>query len=312
MERKRFGRTGMSVSRLVMGTMSFGGDADEAESGRLYAAARDAGINLFDCANVYVDGRSEEILGRLVKGHRDEVILTTKVGTGTGNSPRAIRQGIEASLKRLGTDRVEVFFLHKFDDQTPIEESLRALELLRREGKILHAAVSNYAAWQVMKAQAVAEKRGTRIDILQPMYSLVKRQAEVEILPMALSEGIAVAPYSPLGGGLLTGKYADGGQGRILDDPSYATRYGPSWMHETARALSRHAATLGQSPATLAVAWAAKHPGVTAPIIGARSVAQLAPSLAAGTFELDEGLKARIDALSRRPAPATDRLEEQA
>ena len=314
MERRRFGRTGMSVSRLVMGTMSFGGDADEAESGRLYAAARDAGINLFDCANVYVDGRSEEILGRLAKGHRNEVILTTKVGTGTGNSPRAIRQGIEASLTRLGTDRVEVFFLHKFDDQTPIEESLRALELLRREGKILHAAVSNWAAWQVAKGLGIAAARDWGlIDVLQPMYSLVKRQAEVELLPMAAEEDIAVMSYSPLGGGLLTGKYGDGASaGRILDNPMYGARYDVEWMRGAAVGLKRLGEEAGVHPATLAVAWAAAHPGVTTPIIGARSVEQLAPSLAAGEFALDEGLKARMDALSRRPAPATVRLVELA
>jgi aryl-alcohol dehydrogenase-like predicted oxidoreductase len=304
----------MSVSRLVMGTMSFGGDADEAESGRLYAAARDAGINLFDCANVYVDGRSEEILGRLVQGHRDEVILTTKVGTGTGNSPRAIRKGIEGSLRRLGTDRVEIYFLHRFDDETPIEESLRALEDLRREGKILHLAVSNWAAWQVAKGLGVSAAQGWGlIDALQPMYSLVKRQAEVELLPMAQAEDIAVISYSPLGGGLLTGKYGDGASaGRILDNSMYAARYDVDWMREAATGLKALGEEAGVHPATLAVAWAAAHPGVTAPIIGARSVEQLAPSLAAGTYALDPALKARMDALSRRPAPATDRLEEQA
>lgn len=314
MERRRFGRTGMQVSRLVMGTMSFGGDADAAESGRLYAAARDAGIDLFDCANIYAEGRSEEILGRLVAGHRDEVMLTSKVGMGTGCSPRAIRLGLEASLRRLGTDRVEIFFLHRFDAETPIEESLRTLEDLRRDGKILHVGVSNWAAWQVAKGLGIGAARGWGpIKVLQPMYSLVKRQAEVELLPMAAAEDVAVISYSPLGGGLLTGKYGDGASaGRILDNPGYAARYDVDWMREAAVGLKALAAEAGAHPATLAVAWAAAHEGVTAPIVGARSVEQLAPSLAAGTFALDDALKARMDALSRRPAPATDRLEEQA
>ncbi|MEM6742377.1 MAG: aldo/keto reductase [Pseudomonadota bacterium] len=313
MDCRRFGRTGLSVSRLVFGTMSFGGDADEAESARLYAAAREAGVNLFDCADVYVNGRSEEILGRLVAGHRDEVILTSKVGMAGGTSPRAIRLGIEGSLRRLGTDRVEVYFLHRFDDDVPIEESLRALERLRQEGKILHIGVSNWAAWQVAKGLGIAAARGWGlIDVLQPMYSLVKRQAEVELLPMTQAEDVAVISYSPLGGGLLTGKYGDGASaGRILDVPIYATRYDVDWMRDAATGLKRLGEEAGVHPATLAVAWAAAHPGVSAPIIGARSVAQLAPSLAAGTYELDTELKARMDALSRRPAPATDRLEEQ-
>jgi len=170
--------------------------------------------------------------------------------------------------------------------------------------------VSNYAAWQVMKAQAVAEKLGTRIAMFQPMYNLVKRQVEVEILPMGLSENIAIVPYSPLGGGLLTGKYAGGAGGRLADDKMYNARYGQRWMYDTAAALADLGRELGVSPATLAVAWAARHPGVTAPIISARNAEQLQPSLDALTFAMDDALYARISALSPTPAPATDRLEE--
>jgi aryl-alcohol dehydrogenase-like predicted oxidoreductase len=161
-----------------------------------------------------------------------------------------------------------------------------------------------------MKAQAVAEQLGTRIDILQPMYSLIKRQAEVELFPMALSEGFAVALYSPLGSGLLTGKYQAGGEGRLSTDTRYAARYGQPWMAETAQAFFALAREWGTDPSTLAVAWAAKHPAVSAPIISGRNAQQLEPSFKAMSACLTAEQYAQIEALSRRPAPATDRLEE--
>ena len=170
--------------------------------------------------------------------------------------------------------------------------------------------MSNFAAWQVMKAQGVANLVGTRMDVIQPMYSLIKRQAEVEIFPMAIGEGIAVAVYSPLGSGLLTGKYLTGGTGRLSTDKRYAARYGQDWMVDTAQCLSGIATEMGIDAATLAVAWAAQQTAVTAPIISARSVAQLQPSLEARNLKLTDEAYHRIEALSVRPTPATDRLEE--
>ena len=161
-----------------------------------------------------------------------------------------------------------------------------------------------------MKARQVAREMGMELTFLQPMYNLVKRQAEVEILPMAVSEGFRVCPYSPLGGGLLTGKYADGEGGRIADDQMYARRYAPEWMREAAAGLKALADEAGVHPATLAVAWVARHPGVRGPIISARSVDQLEPSLAAIDFELDDDLYRRVSELSPAPPPANDRLEE--
>jgi aryl-alcohol dehydrogenase-like predicted oxidoreductase len=205
---------------------------------------------------------------------------------------------------------VDVFYLHKWDDDTPLEESISTLAELREAGLFRYIGVSNFSAWQTMKAECIAKNLGIRIDILQPMYNLVKRQAEVEILPMAISEGFNVAPYSPLGGGLLTGKYASGAGGRILDDKSYNTRYGVEWMHDTATDLSKLAAEVGVSAITLAVSWVAQHSGVTQPIISARSEEQLRPSLDAMTYKMSDELYSRITALSVQPAPATDRLEE--
>ena len=321
MEYITVGSTGVKVSRLCFGTMSFGGDADEATSGRMFTQCRDAGINFFDTANVYSGGKSEEILGRLIQGTRDELVLTTKVAGRMGNGPndaglsrRAIRMQIERSLTRLGTDRVEFYFCHVFDAETPIEETLSALNDLVRDGKILYPAVSNWAAWQIERALGVsARNQWARFELLQPMYSLVKRQAEVEIFPMAQAERLGVIPYSPLGGGLLTGKYAGGQKpavGRINDNAMYAKRFAAPWVHEAAGKLAEAAKSRGVHPATLAVAWAMSHPAVTAPIIGSRNPDQLAPSLKAADLKLSKEERAAISGLTPRPGPANDRTEE--
>lgn len=313
------GRTGVRISSLVFGTMSFGGDADEATSAELYAAARDAGIQTFDCADVYSGGRAETILGRLVAHERDDIVLMSKAYFPTGQGANArgssrlhLVRAVEASLRRLGTDRIDVFFLHRFDDATDLEETLRAVESLVQRGMILYPAVSNFAAWQTSRALGLQRQFGfAPLVATQPMYNLVKRQAEVEILPMAAAEGIAVLPYSPLGGGLLTGKYGDvGARGRIADNAMYATRYAGDGPRATAAAFADYARAAGIDPVTLAVAWVRSHPAVTAPLVGARSVAQLRPALAAAELDLDADVRAAISALSPTPPPATDRNEE--
>jgi aryl-alcohol dehydrogenase-like predicted oxidoreductase len=322
MKFKTLGRTGVSVSQLCMGTMSFGGDADAAASAGLYQACRDAGINFFDTANVYSKGRSEEILGGLIKGHRHELVLTTKcfgaMGddvNARGTSRRNVTQSVEASLRRLQTDRVEVLFLHQFDVLTPIDEQMRALEELVRAGKILYPALSNYAAWQAQKALAIQEANGwARLQVLQPMYNLVKRQAEVEILPMAEANDVGVISYSPLAGGLLSGKYSSAAQasGRLTSNKMYQVRYGEGWVHEVAARYTDFCQARGLHPVSTAVAWVAAHPAITAPIIGARSVEQLRPSLDAVKVDMTPALRVELAALSRTPPPATDRLEEAA
>ena len=323
MEYRLLGRTGVKVSSLCMGTMSFGGIADKAESARMFHRCREVGINFFDSANVYAGGRSEEILGDLIADCRDDIVLTTKVVGRTGSdvnaggaSRRHIQIAVEESLRRLKTDRIDVYFLHNWDSDTPIDESLRALDDLVRQGKILYPAVSNWSAWQTMKAQGIAQSQGlARIECLQPMYNLVKRQAEVEILPMAQSEQIGVIPYSPLGGGLLTGKYTWGdlpSSGRLAENDNYSVRYGVSDYYVTAAELVALARKCGIHPATLAVAWVMAHPAVTAPIIGARDLNQLEASLAALDVDMTDEWYAEIAALSPTPPPAHDRLEEQA
>ena len=301
---------GHAISELCFGAMQFGGTADAKASREMYDACRETGVNFFDTAHAYTGGASEEFLGQFVATERDNVFVATKVAYTGGSGRDNVYASFDVSCQRLNLDVVDLLYLHRWDDQTPLEETFGALAELQSVGRIRYIGVSNFAAWQVMKAQRVAEELGTRIDMLQPMYSLVKRQAEVELFPMALSEGFAVAAYSPLGGGLLTGKYTKGGDGRLATDKRYAARYGQDWMHQTAAGLAEVASAEGVDAATLAVAWAQAHPAVSAPIISARSAAQLAPSLAALNVPLTQELYEAISALSRRPAPATDRLEE--
>lgn len=309
-----FGPQNLAASSLCFGTMQFGAGATPKDSAAMYAACRDAGINFFDTAYVYTQGRSEEILGTLIAKEREDIILVTKAGAEGGCSAKNIRTQLEASLTRLNQDYTDIFFLHRFDDEVPLEQSFAELAALKEQGKFYHLGVSNFAAWQVMKAQGIANLHGyPAIEILQPMYNLVKRQAEVEILPMAAAEELAVISYSPLGGGLLTGKYRGGiaAEGRFSWDQKYATRYGQDWMHQAANQLFEIAAEVGTAPAALAVAWVAKNPAITAPIISARNIEQLAPSLAATEIHLEESVYARLNALVPTPPPATDRLEEQ-
>jgi aryl-alcohol dehydrogenase-like predicted oxidoreductase len=321
METTFLGRTGVRVSRVGLGTMTFGGEADEAESAAMFARAREAGVNLFDCADVYQKGRSEEILGRLVASCRDEVVLTTKAyfptsrdPNGRGSSRYHLVRAVEASLRRLATDRVDVFFLHRMDDVTPLEETLRAVEMLVARGMVLYPAVSNFSAWQTEKALGIAARNGwAPIACTQPMYNLVKRTAEIEILPQAQAAGLGVLPYSPLAGGLLGGKYGVDRRpeaGRLIDNAMYRTRYGDRSSYEVAERFCALAAERGLHPVSLAVAWVASHPAVTAPLLGGRSVAQLQPALAGAEIAMTPELRAEVSALSPSPPPATDRNEE--
>jgi aryl-alcohol dehydrogenase-like predicted oxidoreductase len=318
MKTKPLGRTGLQVSELCFGTMSFGGDADEATSASMYKATRDAGINFYDCADEYNKGRSEEILGRLIKGHRENIVLATKCHNpvsedvnARGTSRRHVSRAVEASLKRLQTDRIEVLFLHRFDARTPIDEAMRALEDVVRSGKVLYPAVSNWSAWQAQRAVDIQERNNwARLQLLQPMYNLVKRQAEVEILPMAEANGIGVIPYSPAAAGLLSGKYSGQASGRLKTNKMYEARYGEPWMFEVAEKFVAFCRQKGLHPVSTAIAWVGAHPAITAPIVGARNLEQLQDSLNAVKIDMTPALRAEISALSRTPPPATDRLEE--
>lgn len=298
-------------SPLAFGCMQFGGRADAQAARAMFDAARAAGLTHFDTAHVYTDGASERLIGEFAQSD-GEVTIATKVGY-TGGAGRAnLTAQFDESLRRLGTDAVDLLYLHRFDPATSLEETIGLFVEWQAAGRIARIGLSNFAAWQVMKAQAVAARFGSRIDVIQPMYNLVKRQVEVELLPMCADQGIAVHAYSPLGGGLLTGKYASGGAGRLSEDSRYAARYAPEAMHQAATGLAALAADLGTHPATLAVAWVMSCPITPViPLISARDTAQLAPSLTALSLPMTADLRARLSALYPSPPPATDRLEEE-
>lgn len=319
MQQRFLGRTGVRVSSLALGTMTFG--KDDGVDAQMFGMARDAGVNLFDCADVYNEGNAEVSLGKLVAPCRDQVVLTSKAyfptgpdGNARGTSRYHLVRAVEASLRRLGTDRIDVYFLHRFDEATALDESLRAIEHLVSSGKILYPAVSNFAAWQTARAIGLAERHGWQpLVCVQPMYNLAKRQAESEILPLCHAEKIGALTYSPLGGGLLTGKYgvhARPEDGRLTQWPMYRTRYGAEQYYDLAERFTAFARERSFEPTALAIAWVASHPDVTAPILGARGPDQLAACLRAAQIDLSAELRAEISALSPAPAPATDRNEE--
>lgn len=321
MDYTTLGTTGMSVSKLCFGTMSFGGRADKETSRAMYHTCRDAGINFFDCANVYQKGVAEEYLGSFIGDSRHELIITTK-GYGAmgeniseaGSSRKHLVRSLDDSLKRLKTDYVDIYFIHHYDPYTGIEELLRTLEDFVRCGKVLSVGVSNYAAWQIEKMLGTARLHHLiPIQCIQPMYNLAKRQVEIEILPMAQEERLGVISYSPLGGGLLTGRYGVGKKprkGRLVENLTYKARYQGESFEQIASRFVAYAQSRNLLPASLAVAWASSNPAVTAPIIGAANLNQLADSLASVDIRIDEQMKQELDIISSPPPPATDRSEE--
>ena len=314
------GSTGLHVSELCFGTMTFGKEADLQASTAIYRRCREAGINFFDCANVYSRGEAERILGGLVAGERDRLILTSKVGGSMGDGPnqgglsrRTIVYECEQSLRRLQTDWIDVYFAHRFDPTVPLEDVLRAFDALVAQGKIRYFGVSNWAAWQIAQALGVGTLKGLQaLRVIQPMYNVVKRQAEVELFPLAQDAGLGVMVYNPLGGGILTGKYGPGrtGPGRLAESDMYRRRYAEDWMFQAAEGLKVLAAEVGLSPVSLAIGWAARHPAVSCPIVGARTVEQLEPALVAPQIQWTDELHRQMRALAPSPPPATDRTDD--
>lgn len=317
---KNLGNSGLKVSALCMGTMTFGNEADKAMSKKLYGLCRDKGINFFDCANGYAGGESEKILGKLVKNHREEVVIATKGYFPTGKDVNArglsrfhLTKALDASLKRLNAAYVDVYYLHHFDNNTPLVETLATLNDFVRQGKVLYLGISNFAAWQVMKAMAICQQNNfAPINCLQPMYNLLKRQCESELLPMAESEGLGVFPYSPLAGGLLTGKYQQKvpTEGRLNTNKMYQKRYEEERELSSISSFVDFAKTNNYHPVSLAIAWAGGHSGVTSPIIGARNIEQITPALAATDIEMTDELRTKIANFSFAPSIATDRSDE--
>ncbi len=320
MEYTRLGTTGLEISKVCLGTMTFGNEADETVSRTIMDNALERGVNFFDCAHNYNKGVTEEIVGRWIGPHRDELLLTSKVffpfGGGRndqGLSRRNIIASVERSLKRLQTDRIEILYLHHWDENVSLDESLRAVNTLIEQGKALYLGLSNFAAWQAATAISITRlKNYAPLICIQPMYSLVKRQAEVELLPLARYENLAVFPYNVIGAGLLTGKYLRGESGRLQEAEMYRQRYDDPRYVEVTKRFVEYAQRKKVSPAALAAAWVMAHPTVTAPIIGARNLEQLDDTLQCLDMSLDAEERAEITALSINPPSATDRESMEA
>jgi aryl-alcohol dehydrogenase-like predicted oxidoreductase len=321
MEYRQLGRSGLRVSVLAMGTMTFGGSGvfanvgttDVDEAARQVDMCLDAGVNLIDTADVYSDGLAEEILGEVLRGRRDRVLLATKVrmpmGTGpndAGLSRHHVISGCEASLRRLGTDHIDLYQVHEWDGQTPLEETLAALDLLVTSGKVRYVGASNYAAWQLMKALGTADRLGLpRFVSQQIYYSLQAREAEYELIPLAVDQGLGVLVWSPLAGGLLSGKYRRNHQApvgsRQLTDWDEPPVYDTEKLYDTVEVLIGIGEQRGVSAAQVALAYLLAKPAVTALVIGARTAEQLADNLAAASLALTEPERAELDKASALP-----------
>ena len=321
MQHTKFGRTGLRVSKLCLGTMTFGLQCDAVQSNDILDAAAAGGIDFLDTANVYplggmrdTVGRTEQIVGNWLKGKRHHYIVATKCGGVMGRHPweqgtsrKHVLEAIEASLRRLGTDYVDLYQLHRYDPATPLDETMEALDTVVRQGKARYVGVSNWPAHKVARGIGRAEVKNTaRIDSVQPRYNLLFRSYERDLLPLCEEEGIAVIPYNPLAGGLLTGKYngeAPPPQGSRFQLGTAGARYQERYWHrrefETIEAIRGVAAEAGMSMAVLAMRWTLSNPAITTPIIGASKPEQLADSFAAAEQgPLPKDLKAILDQLT--------------
>jgi aryl-alcohol dehydrogenase-like predicted oxidoreductase len=320
MEHVRLGRTGLLVSRLCLGTMTFGYQCDEEASRAILDASADAGITFVDTADVYPlggglerVGRTEEILGRWLAGRRQDFIVATKCAGAMGSNPwergtsrKHVLDAIDASLRRLGTDYVDLYQLHSPDPDTPIDETLEALDTVVRSGKARYVGCSNFLAYRVARALGRSEARNlVRFDSVQPRYNLLFRQIERDLLPLCAEEGIGVIPYNPIAGGLLTGKHDRSGQPEQgtrftlgTAGALYQDRYWHEGQFETVEEIRALAKEAGLSMTTMAVAWVLGNPAVTSPIVGASRPSQLDETVAAADVHLDADLKESLDALT--------------
>lgn len=314
MRYRTLGHSGLKVSELCLGTMTFGEEfgfgAPQDESRRMFDAYLEAGGNFIDTANIYNAGSSERFLGEFIAPLRSRLVLASKYTMSTdaadplagGNSRKNLQQSLEASLRRLRTDYLDVYWVHAWDQVTPLEEVVRALDDAVRAGKVLYTGFSNVPAWVVARAQTLAELRGlTRFCALQLHYSLVERNVERELLPCADALGLAVTAWSPLAGGLLSGKYSrDAAERARQPGRLTTTQWGRQFLSERnlgiAAVASEQAARLGRTPAQVAIRWLLERPGGIIPVIGARSAAQLDELLRVDAFELDAEARAALDA----------------
>lgn len=321
MDYRYLGRTGLKVSQLCLGTMTMGREADEATSHALLDAFMDGGGNFIDTADVYTQGVSEQIVGRWLKNRRrDDVVLATKVRFMMGNgvndvglSRKHILSAVEASLRRLQTDYIDLYQVHCWDPGTPLEETLETLDVLVKSGKVRYIGASNFTGWQLQKAVDTSRRMGLEVfSCLQPLYNLLDRSTEWALVPVCQNEGLGIIPWSPLRGGWLSGKYQRG-----MTAPPAGTRVEDAEKHgwsEAWRAYNNEhtwqvidvllavAEEAGKTPAQVALNWLVHRPGVTAPIIGVRNSAHLQDNLGAVGWQLSEAHRARLTEVSE-PSP---------
>lgn len=322
MEYRRMGRTGLKVSEICLGTMTFGHGTDAAEAKRIVDLAFDAGINFFDTANSYSEGLSEEYLGKALKGHRRDAVVATKFTNPMGKGPNDsgmsrlhIMQAIDDSLRRLQMDYVDLYYVHHVDVQTPLEEMLHALDDLVRQGKVRYLACSNYQAWRLMESLWLSDHNGlARFECYQPQYSLVVRDIEQELVPLCQYKGLGIVAWSPLGGGFLSGKYRPGQRtlpgSRSEESWAYPQRFFSANADEILTTLLDVAQSLERSPAQVAVRWVLEQPAVTAAIIGARTVEQARDNMLAGSFRLEGEFLERLNAVSYLPHRYPEEMEK--
>ncbi|MGA2665581.1 MAG: aldo/keto reductase [Nitrososphaerales archaeon] len=303
MEYRRLGRAGIRVSRLCLGTNNFGGQVDEETTMKIVGRATDLGVNIIDTANIYTGGRSEELIGKAVRGGREDLVIATKVGltldegkpNSTGLSRKHIVWQLGESLARLKTDYVDLLYLHRFDEETPLEETLLTMDDLVRQGKVRYTATSNFSAEQMRRVDAVCETLGLERPVaVQPEYSILAREAEAELLPYCRDQSTAVLAYSPLGGGFLTGKYRQGQPSAPPGSRGAASRGYWDYVRSEDRftALTRFeaaAAAAHVTPRQLALSWVLRDPVVTCAIVGASTPQQVEENCAAVETRLDPG-----------------------
>ncbi|MEV4142733.1 aldo/keto reductase [Amycolatopsis sp. NPDC049691] len=306
------GRSGLRVSPLALGTATFGTEwgwgAEKAEARKLFDTYVERGGNFIDTANTYTDGSAERLLGEFTRDNRESLVLATKYSTlrrpgdpnSTGAHRKSLAASVEASLRRLGTDYVDLLFLHVWDFTTPVEEILRGLDDLVSRGKVLYVAISNAPAWQISRMQATADLRGwSPLVALQVEYNLINRAAERDLIPMARTMGLGVTPYSPLAGGLLTGKYGAGAPSGARESFNAGLGMVTERNLAIADVVTEVAGELGNTPAQVALAWLLRNPGVTAPIIGARTPEQLEGNLGALEVEFTDAQATRLEEASK-------------
>lgn len=309
MEYRRLGNSGLKVSKLGLGTNAFGKRADRQESIAIVHHAIDQGMTFIDTANIYAGTKSEEIIGEALEGLRHEVVLTTKAGLPTGSGPyergasrRHLMGELEKSLKRLRTDYLDLYQIHTFDPDTPLEETLRTLEDMVASGKVRYIGASNYYAWELMKALGISDRLGlNRYASIQTCYSLADRTPERELVPLCLDQGVGIIPYFPLAGGILTGKYraeADIPAGSRADtDPNFQ-RFLSEDVMALGDAVGRLATAVGTTPSALSLAWLMAQPAVSTVIVGATRTVQLQDSLASVSLKLDDDVLTELDRVS--------------